>query len=77
MPGRFLFFLSGGAEGGGADGEGPEEETLASAEPELEAVMAEEFSTSIGMVHASKSSHHRRKLLSIFLSNSDSKLTRI
>lgn len=41
--------MGGGPVGTGTEGGAPEEETLASAEPELEAVMAEEFSTSIGM----------------------------
>ena len=51
MPGRFLFFFAGGAVGSGTDRGGPEEEQLTSAEPELETVMAEEFSISIGMAH--------------------------
>jgi hypothetical protein len=53
--------LGGGPVGTETDGGGPEEETLASAEPELEAVMAEEFSTSIGIWLTTGS-----KLLSFF-----------
>lgn len=64
--------------GSGTEGGGPEEETLASAEPELEAVMAEEFSTSIGMAHNSLKLFSFYLFLSFFLSfvlsDSDSKL---